>query len=87
MQENARRKWFLDEEAVLSGSDNASDDEDDANFDLMEASFIDDATQLSQSQAHSVGESRITHSLMHAFSDVQMSWSSCSFHHAVADIG
>ena len=57
---------------MLSGSDDASDDEEDANFDLMEASFIDDATQMSQSQAHSVGECLIRCSLMRAFSDVQM---------------
>ena len=79
LQDDARRKWFLDEEAVLSGSDDASDDEDDANFDQMEASFIDDATQMSQSQAHSVGEYHITHSLLCAFSDVQMTMSSSSF--------
>ena len=64
---------------MLSGSDDASDDEEDANFDLMEASFIDDATQLSQSQAHSVGESHITYSLILVFSDVQIAVSSSSF--------
>ena len=57
---------------MLSGSDDASDDEEDANFDLMEASFIDDATQLSQSQAHSVGEYHITHFLLCAFSHKQI---------------
>lgn len=43
-----QNNWFLDAEAAVSGSDDASSDEEDMNFDLMDASFINDATQLSQ---------------------------------------
>jgi len=40
----------------VSGSDDASSDEVDVNFDLMDASFIDDATQLSQTQTTGIGQ-------------------------------
>ncbi|XP_046337083.2 Fanconi anemia group M protein-like isoform X2 [Haliotis rufescens] len=39
---------FLDEEAILSGSDASSDEDWDSNDECLEASFVNDDTQMSQ---------------------------------------